>query len=97
MKYDAMLHFFRFYSSKSRAFWVKYLGSEWCKIHQIAGLKFRKRMVTLENYNNAYAYCISGTFVSVFRDLFDRSTLICSIFHKIAEGPDSFCHHVVML
>ena len=31
--------------------------------------------------------------LTVFRDLFGRFTLVCSFFDKIAEGPDSFCHH----
>ena len=56
----------------------------------------KKRMVTLENYNKTYPHRISGTFVTVFRYLFDRFTLICSIFDKIAEVPDSFCHHCII-
>ena len=31
--------------------------------------------------------------LTVFRDLFGRFTLVCSFSDKIAEGPDSFCHH----
>ena len=31
--------------------------------------------------------------LTVFRDLFDRFTLVCFFWDKIAEGPDSFCHH----
>ena len=52
-----------------------------------------QKMVTLENYKSMFAYFISGTFVTVFRDFFDRFTLNSSIFDKIAEGPHSFCHH----
>ena len=37
--------------------------------------------------------CILHFRYIVFRDFFDRFTLISSIFDKIAEGPDSFCHH----
>ena len=33
--------------------------------------------------------------LTVFRDLFGRFTLDCSFFDKIAEGPDSFCHHCI--
>ena len=33
--------------------------------------------------------------LTVFRDLFGRFTLVCSFFYKIAEGPDSFCHHCI--
>ena len=54
-------------------------------------------MVTLENCHNTYAYCISGTFVIDFPDLFDCFTPICSIFDKIVQGPDSFCHHCMLL
>ena len=76
MKYDVMLHHLWFYSSKSRAFRVNYLGSEYCKIHQLACPKFLKWLGILENYNTKYTYCISGTHLTVFRDLFDRFTLI---------------------
>ena len=34
--------------------------------------------------------------LTVFRDLFGRFTLVCSYFDKIAEGPDSFCHHCIL-
>ena len=50
-----------------------------------------------ENYNNTHTYCISGTFVTVFRDLFDLFTLICSIFDKITVDPDCFCHHCMYM
>ena len=30
-----------------------------------------------------------------FRNLFGRFTIVC-FFYKIAEGPDSFCHHCII-
>ena len=71
-----MLHNVRFYSSKSKAFWVKYLGSDYCKIYQLACPKFLKWLLTLEKYNNKQNY-ISDTKITIFHDLFNRFTLIC--------------------
>ena len=85
MKSDTILHPFRYYNTKTRAFWGNCLASEDCKIHQIACPKFLKWLLTLENYNTKYTYCITGTSITVFHEFFFSD--------KIAVGPDSFCHH----
>ena len=87
-----MLDHFRFYSSKSSPFRVKYLGSDYCEIDEFAYRKFQKGMLRLET-TKVFIHIVFRYKLTVFRDSFGRFTLVCSFFDKIAEGPDSFCHH----
>ena len=56
-----MLLHFRFNRGKSRAFWVKYVGADYCKIPYLACPQFLKWLLTLETIIINYTYCISGT------------------------------------
>ena len=87
-----MLHHFRFYSSKSSPFRMKCLGSYYCEINKFAYRKFQKGILRLET-TKSFIHIVFQVQINCFCDLFGRFTLVCSFFHKIAEGPDSFCHH----
>ena len=65
-----MLHHFPFYSSKLSAFRVKYLGFDYTvKSINLHAQNSKKTTLTVESYNTIYAYCISGTNITVFHDL----------------------------
>ena len=70
-----MLHYFRFHSSKSRAFGVKYLGSDYV-------ISMPKMAINVSKPQNKVTYCISGINVTDCHYLFDHFILIWSFLIK---------------
>ena len=54
---------------QTRAFWVKYLGSDYRKIQQIVSPKLLKCLLALEQYNAKHTHCILDTNTTVYCDI----------------------------